>query len=295
MKRCVRCDNPIAREDWHCDGCGFTPPTHEGIPLLAPELAAHSDGWDAAFAERLAQDERKHFWFRARNRLIVWALRTYFPNARSFFELGCGTGMVLSAVRETFPAMELTAADGTPENLPTAAKRAEGVAVCQCDGRTLPFEDEFDVVGAFDVIEHITEDTVVLEQIHRALRAGGGLIVTVPQHPWLWSVADDFSYHKRRYTRRELVEKVEAAGFRVLRTTSFVTLLLPVLLVSRARLPKKVEDFDPTTEYRMSPLLSALFYGVLRVEEWLIRLGARLPAGGSLLLVAQRGAGTDTD
>ena len=79
------------------------------------------------------------------------------------------------------------------------------------DARRIPYEAEFDVIGAFDVIEHIYEDAAVLQQMHRAVRPGGGIIVTVPQHRFLWSKQDEFSCHFRRYTRGELMSKVSCA------------------------------------------------------------------------------------
>ena len=97
----------------------------------------------------------------------------------------------------------------------------------EVDARRLPFEAEFDVVGAFDVLEHIEEDERALIEMHAALRPGGGLVVTVPQHPALWSAVDEYSRHVRRYRRSELLTKLRDSGFEVIHWTSFVSLLLP--------------------------------------------------------------------
>lgn len=256
--------------------------------MLAPELVDHNEGWDAAFAERLALAESSHFWFRARNRLIEWAVKKYFPDATSFLDLGCGTGAVLTAMRKAFPDMSITAADGTPESVAIASERVDDVQLLQCDARCLPFVAEFGLVGAFDVIEHIEEDEAVLKRLYQAVRPGGGIIITVPQHQWLWSVADDFSFHKRRYTRQDLVRKVTQSGFTVIRTTSFVSVLLPAIILSRRRLPKRVEEFDPMTEYQMNSFTSRLLFRAMTCELELVRAGLNLPLGGSLLLVGRR-------
>ena len=63
------------------------------------------------------------------------------------------------------------------------------------DARRIPFEDEFDVIGAFDVLEHIKEDEQVLVQMHRAVKSGGGIMLTVPQHMFLWSEQDVQAHH----------------------------------------------------------------------------------------------------
>ena len=78
----------------------------------------------------------------------------------------------------------------------------------------ISFECEFDVVGAFDVLEHLVEDENVLVQMFNAARPGGGLLVTVPQQRYLWSASDRFAMHQRRYSRAELRTKVREAGFR---------------------------------------------------------------------------------
>jgi SAM-dependent methyltransferase len=143
----------------------------------------------------------------------------------------------------------------------------------------IPFEAEFDVLGAFDVLEHIDEDEAVLSQMHQALRPGGGLMITVPQHPALWSDTDVRACHKRRYTRNELVQKVKAAGFETLRVTSFVSLLLPLMWASRKR---------QGSEFSLKPLLNGFLETALRVEAWFIRRGINLPWGGSLLLIGRK-------
>jgi SAM-dependent methyltransferase len=155
------------------------------------------------------------------------------------------------------------------------------------DARRIPYDSEFDLVGAFDVIEHIDEDEQVLAQAHRALKPGGGLLLTVPQHRFLWSASDDYAYHKRRYSRGELLAKLRHAGFTVKCCTSFVTLLLPALMVSRLR-NRSSQDFDPEAEFRLSPMLNRVLAAVMSAERTLIRSGVRLAAGGSLLVAAAR-------
>ena len=73
----------------------------------------------------------------------------------------------------------------------------------------------------------------------QALSPGGGLLLTVPQHPILWHALDDYSQHKRRYRWREMTMKLVGAGFEVIRTTSFVSLLLPAAFVSRRLLKSR--------------------------------------------------------
>src|SRR6185436_16704781 len=90
-----------------------------------------------------------------------------------------------------------------------------------------------DLVGAFDVLEHIAEDGAVLAEIARSLRPGGVLIATVPQQPWMWSPTDELAHHRRRYRRGELAAKARAAGLRPLHQSSFTALAFPLMVAAR--------------------------------------------------------------
>ena len=118
------------------------------------------------------------------------------------------------------------------------------------------------------------------------------ILVTVPQHQWLWSKVDEEACHVRRYSAGELQRKLETAGFKILRSTSFVSTLLPAMVVSRLSWRgKPVESSDGMDELKISPWLNAIFGYMLGVESWFIGFGANLPFGGSLLVIGMKAAG----
>jgi SAM-dependent methyltransferase len=251
-------------------------------------LTLSGGGFRAEYFQGLAELEAGNFWFQARNKLIIWALRRFFPDLCRFLEIGCGTGFVLSGVAAAFPTAELTGSEIFSAGLPHATSRVPRAELLQMDARVIPYVEHFDVVGAFDVLEHIVEDEQVLRQIYKTLRPAGGIVLTVPQHPWLWSRQDQLACHVRRYTDAELRFKVAEAGFTVIYDSSFVSLLLPFLWISR-RLGQTAEDADPLAELRTSRLTNRFLSSAMTAERLLIRLGVRFSAGGSLLLVARRG------
>ena len=288
MRLCTSCNRPFDRASWKCPFCLHEPERLNGHLAFAPELANKNEGFEADYFPKLAELEANNFWFRSRNQLLVWALQWYFPEARSFLEIGCGTGFVLSGIRRASPELSLCGSEIFSAGLSFAAERLPGVELFQMDVRRIPFREEFDVIGAFDVLEHVKEDEEVLSQMYQSTRKSGGILVTVPHHPFLWSPADDYARHVRRYTSRELGDKVRRAGFEVIRVTSFVSLLLPLLVLSRLKQRFQKSEFDPTSELRINPLLNTALKRILDLERSTIRGGLSLPFGGSLLLIARR-------
>ena len=272
-----------------CPSCGWQPALLHGRLAFAPELAEENDGYDARYFPRLAELEEGHFWYEARNRLVAWAIGAYFPRAETLLEVGCGNGYVLAGLRARRPGLRQIGVEISLAALDQAARRAPDACLLQADARRLPFAEELDVVGCFDTLEHVDDDVEVLRQMRQALRPGGGVVVTVPQHRWLWRSADEFARHKRRYERAELTAKLEQAGLRLLRTTSFFSLLLPMVVGSKLGERAVKPHGEPLAELRTLRGLGPLFGAVMRLEERLIAAGASLPAGSSLLAIASRG------
>lgn len=238
-----------------------------------------------AFSQ-LAAAESANWWFRSRNRLILWALQSYCGKFESFLEIGCGTGFVLEGVRKKYAEARLFGSEFFEEGLSFARSRVPSAAFFRLDAKDMADVGAFDVIGAFDVLEHIDDDRKVLHNIFNATKDGGFLVVTVPQHPRLWSAVDEYACHVRRYTRPELVKKIAEAGFEIVYASSFVSLLLPAMWVSRFTARNKSDD--PLAELRIPRWLNQLFEGIMNVERKLMCWGLRLPAGGSLLVVGRK-------
>lgn len=288
MKRCLECAAEYPAVLSACPICGFEPVHVDGFIAHAPQLAHAGGGFEAGYFPVLAGLEASNFWFRARNELILWAMQRYCGTFQSYFEIGCGTGFVLQGIANRFPHTALAASEIFTAGLGFASQRVPGANLMQMDARAIPFSAEFDVLGAFDVLEHIDDDVAVLAQAFKALRPGGHLLLTVPQHAWLWSPSDDYARHERRYSSVELHAKVGAAGFVLRRSTSFVSLLLPLMLASRLKSRRRRQEFDPLDEFDLPHWVNKVLYGVMTSERGLIRLGLKLPWGGSRLVVAQK-------
>lgn len=289
MKQCLNCNGTYPSIDNTCHSCGFSCAIIDDFPAYAPLSAQEGTGFKSSCFADLAKLESTNFWFRARNRLIIWAIGRYYPNLQSFLEIGCGTGYVLSGIAKAYPYISLQGSELFTEGLSYAAARMPFVNLMQMDARYIPFIEEFDSIGVFDVLEHIEEDTQVLSQIHQALKPQGVCFITVPQHKWLWSPVDDYACHVRRYSAKELHTKLTARGFEILQSTSFVSSLLPAMLASRIiQKFKSKKKFNPRAELKISPWINTLFEKILNMEIRFIRRGINFPLGGSRLVVARK-------
>lgn len=291
MKRCLLCQRVFDENCWMCTSCGWSPAEVSGFPTFAPTLTAASDHYPKDAYAKLYELEADSFWFRNRNKLILKTLTRHFRDASSLLEIGCGTGFVLAGIATAIPSLRLVGSDLHHEALNYAKARLPGVTLLQMDAGNIPYREEFDVICAFDVLEHISDDIVALKQIHQALKRGGGLMITVPHHPWLWCRADDDAQHLRRYTRHDLFRKLLESGFRIIMSTSFLSFLLPLLIISRlsTRFKFRKQLINPQwRELHLPHSIDVILETICSWENLLINRNLSFPIGGSLLCVVVR-------
>jgi SAM-dependent methyltransferase len=290
MKKCLKCDDSFQGTDWLCPACGYEPEKTNGFVIHSPDISQSIGGYNPEHFEFLFRLEGRNFWFRNRNLLIQWAINVIAKSPKSFLEIGCGTGYVLRGIQTAVPSIELSGSEIFIEGLSFAQERLPDISLMQMDALCLPFVEEYECIGAFDVLEHIADDTRVLRQIYQALKPAGYVLLTVPQHKFLWSQADTSACHERRYSRGELERKCSDVGFGVLKSTSFVSLLLPLMYLSRRMNNAKSQSIANTYELDVNPILNELLYWILQLEQLLIRCGVSLPFGGSRLVICVKGA-----
>jgi SAM-dependent methyltransferase len=172
--------------------------------------------------------------------------------------------------------------------IPIARARCPIAAISRADIASLPFKARFDAVGCFDVLEHIPDDQLALRNLRNVTKPGGIVLITVPQHRWLWSLNDDRAFHQRRYSRRELLGKALGAGLEPLRVTSFVCLPLPLMILRKFRKSEPGDEGIPRAEFALPAWQNSILRGVLSVERLAIRGRLSWPMGGSLLGVFRR-------
>jgi SAM-dependent methyltransferase len=239
--------------------------------------------------EILYRIEESHWWHSARRDMVLDWIRQAYPGRRdlTILDAGCGTGLMLQEMRQL----------GSPEGVDISEEaldfcRQRGLTqVHKADVRKLPFDnDTFDVVTALDVLEHVDDDTGVLDEFARVLKPGGRAFVFVPAHRWLWSLQDEISHHRRRYTAGTLREVVGASRLSVERLSYVSMFLLPAIFLGRQWLRVTLPFWPRDTENDLHPAWSnAILRRIFEAEIPLLRR-RNLPFGASILLVARKEA-----
>ena len=233
--------------------------------------------------QQMAELDDRHWWYRARRRIIADLIRREVrpPAEARILELGCGTGHNL-AMLSGFGHVDGLELD---EEARTISEQRLGRKVMSSPLPELGevADRHYDLIGAFDVIEHIDDDHAALASIATKLKTGGKFVMTVPAHQWMWSAHDIVNHHKRRYSKSNLKALVEASPMRLERVGYFNTFLFPLAVAERAASKLRGKN-DGDVKLPPAPI-NAVFEKVFEAERYLVgRLP--LPPGLSLFAVA---------
>nr|WBU15344.1 ubiquinone/menaquinone biosynthesis C-methyltransferase UbiE [uncultured bacterium] len=228
--------------------------------------------------------EDGHFWYAGRWDLLDGWLKALRPRPDQIvLDAGSGTGQVLE--RLTARGFQAVGLDFLPEAVRLVRKRGKGLQMIRGVVEHLPFRDDsVFVILLLDVLEH-TDDERALQEARRVLVPGGWLVTSVPAMPWLWSSRDVQAGHRRRYTRRLLVDRLTQAGLEVVATQYYQFMLFPVVVLSRvaARHKPKIQEWEEQPCRLVNGLLKAVVGIEVVLGRWL-----KWPWGSSILALARK-------
>ena len=233
--------------------------------------------------QQMAELDDRHWWYRARRQIIADLIRRNArpPADAQILEIGCGTGHNLSMLGGFGHVDGLELDD---EARAVSEKRlGRKVMSSPLPELAEVLDRHYDLIGAFDVIEHIEDDAAALGSIAAKLKPGGKFVIAVPAHQWMWSAHDVVNHHKRRYSRRALKALIEGSPLRLEKIGYFNSLLFPLAVAERAASKMRGKE-GADVSLPPAPLNAAL-EKIFGVERHLVgRLP--LPIGLSLFAVA---------
>lgn len=242
--------------------------------------------------------EDTHWWFVGRRAILESFLRTIVADLSEslgpssadegvrvplrILDVGCGTGANIKMLSQFGEAEGVDVSDDALEFC-----RKKGLKVEKGTAEELPYADEsFDLTTALDVIEHLDDDVAGLKEMYRVTRKGGRSLIFVPAFMWLWGVQDDISHHRIRYTKKQIVDRLKAAGYEIERATyANFTFFAPIL---GGRTIMKLTGVKPESENNINiSALNGLFGKIFSAESlWLKNLN--FPFGVSIVVVAKK-------
>jgi SAM-dependent methyltransferase len=226
----------------------------------------------------------RYWWYRARSELLRAALGPYVESARRLLDVGSADGPSVGWVT----ARATVSLDLDPRGLRSPTGIRGSVLA-------LPFADaSFDVVTAFDVVEHCEPEETALAELYRVLEPGGRLLMSVPAYQWAWSDHDVANGHLRRYTRARATAAVEQAGFEVVRATYAFSAVFPAFAAERAlrAVRHRVgagadEPADVVDVPSVPPVVERALTGLCRLDRRVLA-HRDLPFGSSVFVAAVR-------
>jgi len=233
--------------------------------------------------QQMAELDDRHWWYRARRKIIAELIRreAHLPKNAQILEIGCGTGHNL-AMLSGFGHVEGLELDDEARALSEKRLGRKVMSSPLPELAGVP-DRHYDLIGAFDVIEHIDDDHSALASIATRLKSGGAFVMTVPAHQWMWSAHDRVNHHKRRYSKRSLKALIDASPLELKRIGYFNSLLFPLAVADR--LVSKLRGKDEAEVKLPSKPLNSGLKTVFAAERHLVgRLP--LPPGLSLFAVA---------
>ena len=260
----------------------------DGIKIFHENVDENHDDYNSKGLDNLYVQEEKHFWFLARKNFILQNFKKYIDRNSKIIEIGAGTGNVSRNLQQN-GYENISVGEMHLNGLKYA--KSYGMKDCyQFDLLDTPFENEFDVVCMFDVLEHIPNDNEAIKNVNKMLNGGGKIVLTVPSHMWLWNRDDAIAGHKIRYTKKELIEKLENSGFEIITARYFFMAITPLLFLRRV-LNKddgsKVREEEYSNDISINPTLSKILLFISNIENKINRFLPNL-FGGSLFIIARK-------
>ena len=239
--------------------------------------------------KKMYQLEATHWFFKGKRTIVLSILDKFFGKSRDrkILDVGCGTGILMKTLE---PYGEVYGIDLVPKAVEFCKERGLN-NVTVGDAVHLPYDDEsFDIVMCIDMLYHkgIRDDGMVIKELYRVCKKGGGIIFTDSACPALWGKHDIAVHARERYVPRKFARKIEEAGFSVKKLSYYNSFLFPVVFTVRKLdnifFPKRKPKSDVK---ETNPIINSILYSILSLEATIIKRSG-FPIGVSFICVGKK-------
>ncbi len=243
---------------------------------------------EQSYASKYHRLEEKHWWFTGRKEIIYKLIENYRENTE-ILDVGCSGGALMGFLKAR-GFKKLQGIDIDKNAIEICSKK--GITnVHVADAEKTGFKDQqFDILIASDVLEHIKFEDKALFEWYRILKPDGKLIVFVPAFKFLWSKHDEVNHHYRRYTKSGLVEGLKKIGFAIERSSYWnFSLFLPACLIRISqRLILGNGRKSGGQLHEVNTFINRTLEWILMLENKLLTTGINLPLGISVFALARK-------
>lgn len=237
--------------------------------------------------DRMADREKNYWWHVGRYAIIEKYMKLAMPNKgrkQKILNVGAGTGGTIPYLEKFGDLRNVDISSDAIKYLKKSGYKAD-----KANGTKLPYKNnEFNVVCAFDILEHVEDDVDALREWARVLKPGGKIVLTVPAYQWLWSEHDVSLHHHRRHTRKTISNKAKAAGLKPKKLSYAIVFSLPLVVGFRFLNKILGRKVDSETSYvDVSDGINRLFTSFLKLEAK-AHGHISYPAGTSVVAILEK-------
>lgn len=235
--------------------------------------------------------ERKNWWFTVRRKILSERIDHLLQKPRNISSLnvGAATGITSDMLTKFGTVMSV---EYDKECYEFTRSFLSTPIICGSI-TDLPFENEsFDLVCAFDVIEHVEDDVTAVNELYRVCKTGGHIAITIPAYMFLWGPHDVINQHYRRYKLKQVTKLLNNHNGSIVYKTYYNSILfLPIMLfrilawiINAFKRKKKTPASSDHDIFGTEGVFNNILAGIFNIDYYLLKWGARFPAGVSIMI-----------
>lgn len=234
--------------------------------------------------------EEDSFWFKHRKELLVDTVLLNPDFQFTFIDVGGGNGFMSKAAQDLGVSTILI--EPAQEGVNNALKRGvKHIARSlyqdlKCNQVTPK------IIGLFDVLEHIEDDSGLIQELSESMHKGDKLVLMVPAFNFLWSNEDKKAGHFRRYNLKSISNLLKNQGFTFEHKSYFFSWLVPLIIVSRKFKKENSNYKEHESTHRNShvpiKIIRFIFSIFSKIERSLVKRNWSIPFGSSVFIVVKK-------